>query len=90
MLHRLRYFALLAPLFVATPALADGSLYDDYYNYARQPGPADNDSYYTPPTNGQQPQPQPQQPNGYYQQQPQQGGGINCNTVADMPSCGAD
>ena len=93
MLHRLATAALIL-IATAAPVLADDSLYDDYYNYARQPAatPSDNDSYYTPPANGQPPQPLPQpQPynNGYYQQ-PQQSGSINCNTVADVPSCGSD
>ena len=87
----IRRIAIAAMILCATaaPALADG-LYDDYYNYNRQqPAAGDNDNYYTPPA--QQPQPAA---NGYYypppQPQPPRSGGVNCNTVADMPSCGSD
>lgn len=85
----------LAGVMLAAPALA-ASPYDDYYKYggtqtddSAAVAPADNDSYYTPPSytdNDAYYTP----PGAYNAEGYPTASKHNCNTINDSPSCISD
>lgn len=97
--HVQKASAFLALLLITAAAQA-ASPYDAYYNTYHQTEddgnapashPVDNDNYYTPPsmTDNDAYYSAPGSYQHYYPPTQQRGGG-DCNTIGEMPSCGAN